>query len=99
MTAWFPLGTAPALGAVTGGSLWTGGSLVVALVAGLVALLAPCCVSVMLPAYLSAAYHANDYGMMGTSEDGHSFVLVGRTARSSGGPTSRARRTTPCTSP
>ncbi len=54
MTAWFPLGTAPVLGAVTGGSLWTGGSLVVALVAGLVALLAPCCVSVMLPAYLSA---------------------------------------------
>ena len=42
------------LGAVGGGSLWTSGSLVVALVAGLVAFLAPCCVSVMLPAYLSA---------------------------------------------
>jgi len=27
---------------------------------------------------VSDAYHANDYGMMGTGEDGHSFVLVGR---------------------
>ncbi len=25
----------------------------------------------------SRAYHANDYGMMGTSADGHSFVVVG----------------------
>lgn len=50
MSVWFGFG----IGSVTGGSLWTGGSLVVALVAGLVALLAPCCVSVMLPAYLSA---------------------------------------------
>jgi len=54
VTTWFALSAAPVLGAVTGESLWTGGSLVVALVAGLVALLAPCCVSVMLPAYLSA---------------------------------------------
>lgn len=30
---------------------------------------------------VSNAYHANSYGMMGTSEDGHSFVLVGRTGR------------------
>ncbi len=51
---WFGFGMGSMLGAVNGGSLWTGGSLVVALVAGLVALLAPCCVSVMLPAYLSA---------------------------------------------
>jgi peroxiredoxin Q/BCP len=28
---------------------------------------------------VSNAYHANSYGMMGTAEDGHSFVLVGRT--------------------
>lgn len=26
---------------------------------------------------VSAAYHANDYGMMGTSLDGHSFILIG----------------------
>jgi len=26
---------------------------------------------------VSRAYHANEYGMMGTSRDGHSFVLVG----------------------
>ena len=26
---------------------------------------------------VSSAYHANDYGMMGTSADGHSFVVVG----------------------
>ena len=26
---------------------------------------------------VSRAYHANDYGMMGDSRDGHSFVLVG----------------------
>ena len=30
---------------------------------------------------VSSAYHANDYGMMGTSEDGHSFVLVGRSGK------------------
>lgn len=30
---------------------------------------------------VSDAYHANDYGMMGTSEDGHSFVLVGRSGK------------------
>ena len=27
---------------------------------------------------VSRAYQANRYGMMGTSRDGHSFVLVGR---------------------
>ena len=26
---------------------------------------------------VSAAYHANDYGMMGTSRDGHTFILIG----------------------
>lgn len=26
---------------------------------------------------VSKAYHANDYGMMGTSRDGHTFILVG----------------------
>jgi len=26
---------------------------------------------------VSVAYHANDYGMMGTSRDGHTFILVG----------------------
>jgi peroxiredoxin len=26
---------------------------------------------------VSRAYHANDYGMMGTSRDGHTFILVG----------------------
>ncbi len=54
MATWFYPASSFAFGVVTGGSLWTGSSLVVALVAGLVALLAPCCVSVMLPAYLSA---------------------------------------------
>jgi peroxiredoxin len=29
----------------------------------------------------SKAYHANDYGMMGQSRDGHSFVLVGPDGR------------------
>ncbi len=29
----------------------------------------------------SRAYHANDYGMMGQSRDGHSFVLVGPDGR------------------
>lgn len=28
---------------------------------------------------VSGAYHANGYGMMGTSRDGHSFVLIGPT--------------------
>jgi len=26
---------------------------------------------------VSVSYHANDYGMMGTSRDGHTFILVG----------------------
>jgi len=26
---------------------------------------------------VSKAYHANDYGMMGNSRDGHTFILVG----------------------
>jgi peroxiredoxin len=30
---------------------------------------------------VSNAYHANLYGMMGTSRDGHSFILVGRDGR------------------
>lgn len=30
---------------------------------------------------VSQAYHANEYGMMGTSRDGHSFVLVGPDGR------------------
>ena len=30
---------------------------------------------------VSKAYHANDYTMMGTSADGHSFVVVGPTGR------------------
>ena len=30
---------------------------------------------------VSSAYHANDYGMMGRSRDGHSFVLVGPDGR------------------
>ena len=34
-----------------------GGSVVAATVAGVVALLAPCCVSVMLPSYFASAFH------------------------------------------
>ncbi len=30
---------------------------------------------------VSQAYHANDYGMMGTSADGHSFIVVGPNGR------------------
>lgn len=30
---------------------------------------------------VSSAYHANDYGMMGRSRDGHTFVLVGPDGR------------------
>lgn len=54
MEPWFPHQVSFVLGLVAGGNLWIGSSLVVAFVAGLVALLAPCCVSVLLPAYLSA---------------------------------------------
>ena len=39
------------------GSLFLGGSIVAALVAGSIALFAPCCVSVMLPAYFAAGFH------------------------------------------
>ena len=39
------------------GSLFLGGSVVAALVAGSIALFAPCCVSVMLPAYFAAGFH------------------------------------------
>jgi len=38
------------------GSLLFGASIVVATVAGVIALLAPCCVSVMLPSYLASAF-------------------------------------------
>lgn len=38
-------------------SLFLGGSVVAALVAGSIALFAPCCVSVMLPAYFAAGFH------------------------------------------
>ena len=30
---------------------------------------------------VSRSYHANDYGMMGTSADGHSFIVVGPSGR------------------
>lgn len=30
---------------------------------------------------VSRAYHANDYGMMGSSRDGHSFLLIGPRGR------------------
>lgn len=39
------------------GNLFLGGSVVAALVAGSIALFAPCCVSVMLPAYFAAGFH------------------------------------------
>jgi cytochrome c-type biogenesis protein len=39
-----------------GGSIFFGGSVVAAFVAGMIALAAPCCVSVMLPAYLASAF-------------------------------------------
>jgi cytochrome c-type biogenesis protein len=39
------------------GSLLFGGSVVVATVGGVIALLAPCCVSVMLPSYFAGAFH------------------------------------------
>jgi cytochrome c-type biogenesis protein len=42
---------------VTGGAVVYGGSVVAAVVAGAVALAAPCCISVMLPAYLASSFH------------------------------------------
>jgi peroxiredoxin Q/BCP len=30
---------------------------------------------------VSRAYHANDYGMMGTRRDGHTFIVVGPDGR------------------
>lgn len=39
------------------GSVLFGGSVVVATVGGVIALLAPCCVSVMLPSYFAGAFH------------------------------------------
>lgn len=38
-------------------SVFFGGSMVAAIVAGTIALFAPCCVSVMLPAYFAASFH------------------------------------------
>ena len=38
-------------------SVFFGGSMVAAIVAGAIALFAPCCVSVMLPAYFAASFH------------------------------------------
>ena len=38
-------------------SVFFGGSVVAAVVAGSIALFAPCCVSVMLPAYFAASFH------------------------------------------
>jgi cytochrome c-type biogenesis protein len=42
---------------VTGGGVVYGGSVVAAVVAGAVALAAPCCISVMLPAYFASSFH------------------------------------------
>ncbi len=40
-----------------GNGLVFGGSLLAAVVAGMIALFAPCCISVMLPAYLAGSFH------------------------------------------
>ena len=40
-----------------GSSIFFGGSVVAALLAGMISLFAPCCVSVMLPAYFAASFH------------------------------------------
>ena len=42
---------------MTGGGVIYGGSVLAAVVAGAVALLAPCCISVMLPAYFASSFH------------------------------------------
>lgn len=39
------------------GSIFWGGSVVAALVAGSIALFAPCCISVMLPSYFAGSFH------------------------------------------
>ncbi|MHB1835958.1 MAG: cytochrome c biogenesis CcdA family protein, partial [Solirubrobacteraceae bacterium] len=39
-----------------GSSVFFGGSVVAAVIAGSVSLFAPCCISIMLPAYLSSAF-------------------------------------------
>ena len=39
-----------------GGSIFLGGSLLAAVVAGMIALFAPCCISVMLPAYFAGSF-------------------------------------------
>src|SRR5256886_16352843 len=41
---------------MTGGGVFFGGSLVAATVAGMIALFAPCCISVMLPAYFASSF-------------------------------------------
>lgn len=41
---------------MAGGSLFFGGSIVAAVIAGMIALFAPCCISVMLPAYFASAF-------------------------------------------
>ena len=40
-----------------GSSIFFGGSVVAAVLAGMISLFAPCCVSVMLPAYFAASFH------------------------------------------
>ena len=42
---------------MTGGGVVYGGSVLAAVVAGAVALFAPCCISVMLPAYFASSFH------------------------------------------
>src|SRR5260370_8531887 len=39
-----------------GGSIFFGGSALAAVVAGMIALFAPCCISVMLPAYFASSF-------------------------------------------
>ncbi len=38
-------------------SIFFGGSFIAAFVAGMIALFAPCCISVMLPAYFASSFH------------------------------------------
>ncbi len=45
------------LAAASQSNLFFGGSVVAAVIAGAIALFAPCCVSVMLPAYFAASFH------------------------------------------
>src|SRR5260370_31764765 len=39
-----------------GSSIFFGGSVIAALIAGMIALFAPCCISVMLPAYFASSF-------------------------------------------